>query len=127
MYIDKLYIGDLYNDNDQSISILDTDYNNDGIVFPVCCVDEDGELEEDPEDTCPNNAGLDPNNNVMAYIPDWCAYEFTPGQMARMIAQVKAEKDISKFLCYLSCPYIYIVNAADSNSSHTLIDENSLL
>lgn len=35
----------------------------------------------------------------MAYIPDWCSYKFTPGQMARMISQVKNEKD------YIYCNY----------------------
>jgi hypothetical protein len=42
----------------------------------------------------------------MAYIPDFCSYELTPGQMARMIAQVKAEKD------YIYCNYASVLDAA---------------
>lgn len=60
---------------------------------PVCCT------ETEPDDSCTRKDGIDPKNNVMAYIPDYCSYELTPGQMARMIAQVKSEKD------YIYCNY----------------------
>ena len=61
--------------------------SQDEVNFPTCCA------EIQPDDSCPSNSGIDPKNNVMAYIPDWCSYELTPGQMARMIAQIKQEKD----------------------------------
>ena len=63
------------------------------IDAPFCCT------ETVPDDSCPDQIGIDPKNNVMSYVPDWCSNEFTPGQMARMIAQVKAEKD------YIYCNY----------------------
>jgi hypothetical protein len=62
----------------------------DMVSYPDCCYDNT------PIDSCPSSAGIDPLNNVMSYIPDWCAYEFTPGQLARMLAQTYAFK-----------PYIY--------------------
>jgi hypothetical protein len=37
-------------------------------------------------------------------VPDWCMYEFTPGQMARMMAEIYAEKDI------LYCNYADIMD-----------------
>ena len=40
----------------------------------------------------------------MAYIPDWCRYEMTPGQMARMIAQIKADKQ------YIYCNYANVLD-----------------
>mmetsp|Transcript_36922 Transcript_36922/g.77420 ORF Transcript_36922/g.77420 Transcript_36922/m.77420 type:complete len:108 (+) Transcript_36922:2-325(+) len=40
----------------------------------------------------------------MAYIPDWCSYELTPGQMASMMAQVKQEKD------YIYCNYADVLD-----------------
>lgn len=68
--------------------------------FPKCCV------ETKPDDTCPSLAGVDPKNNMMAYIPDICRYEATPGQMARMIAQIKQEKD------YIYCNYANVLDVA---------------
>ena len=62
-------------------------------VAPQCC------LTSMPSDSCPNNDGIDPKNNVMAYVPDFCSNELTPGQMVRMIAQVKASKQ------YIYCNY----------------------
>jgi hypothetical protein len=67
--------------------------SEDLLVAPQCCADNT------PEDSCPNMAGIDPKNNVMAYIPDFCSNELTPGQMTRMIAQVKANKQ------YIYCNY----------------------
>jgi hypothetical protein len=49
------------------------------VDFPRCC------SSTEPGDSCPVNAGIDPKNNVMAYTPDVCVYEFTPGQMARYV------------------------------------------
>lgn len=60
---------------------------------PHCCE------QSTPEDTCPSSPGIDPHNNVMNYMPDWCLYELTPGQMIRMVAQVKARKR------YIYCNY----------------------
>jgi hypothetical protein len=39
-------------------------------------------------------------------VPDWCAYEFTPGQLARMLAQTNSYKS------FISCNY---ANRANSN------------
>lgn len=69
-----------------SIPFTSTDY-------PVCC-----EVVA-PEDSCASAAGSDPNNNVMAYIPDYCSYELTLGQVIRMQSQIKAAKD------YIYCNY----------------------
>ena len=30
----------------------------------------------------------------MSYIPDFCKFEFTPGQMVKMSVETKAEKDL---------------------------------
>jgi hypothetical protein len=61
--------------------------------YPDCCTDNQ------PIDSCPLLPGVDSLNNVMAYIPDWCAHEFTPGQLARMLAQTFA------FKSYIYCNY----------------------
>lgn len=65
---------------------------------PYCCYDNM------PLDTCPNSKGIDPMTNVMSYIPDFCAYEFTSGQMARMMAQTRSFKD------YIYCNYANILD-----------------
>lgn len=75
-----------------------------GVVQPECC---DLEIQGAvPDDSCPNQAGIDPNNNVMAYVPDFCSHEFTPGQVLRMMSEFKAEKDI------MYCNYADVVDAA---------------
>lgn len=43
-------------------------------------------------DTCPSVPGFDPVTNFMDYSVDACLNEFTPGQIARMQAQVAAFK-----------------------------------
>lgn len=63
-------------------------------VRPICCDDHT------PLDTCPGDAGIDPLNNVMSYIPDFCAHEFTPGQRERMMEKVRKYKD------YIYCSYV---------------------
>lgn len=50
---------DLY-DGLQSIS-------QDKVDYPACCT------ETEPDDSCPKDDGIDPKNNVMAYIPDFCS------------------------------------------------------
>jgi len=65
-------------------------------VAPVCCDDHT------PEDTCPDEEGIDPLNNVMSYIPDFCSHEFTPGQGRRMMERVRKYKD------YIYCNYVSI-------------------
>jgi len=62
--------------------------------FPHCCNDPA------PLDTCPEEPGIDPLNNVMSYIPDFCAHEFTVGQRERMMAETKRYKD------YIYCNYV---------------------
>ena len=62
-------------------------------VGPVCCQDNT------PQDSCPSSPGYDPLNNVMSYIPDFCAYEFTPGQRKLMMEQTR------KWKHYIYCNY----------------------
>lgn len=52
------FSGGLYNGG-QSITILETDYDGNGSVFPDCCPDDK------PQDSCtgPNYPGLDPQNS----------------------------------------------------------------
>jgi hypothetical protein len=57
-------------------NLLDS-VSEDKLVAPQCCADGA------PEDSCLNMAGIDPN---------FCSNELTPGQMTRMIAVVKANK-----------------------------------
>lgn len=63
------------------------------VASPVCCNDTK------PINTCRLRRGIDPLNNVMSYSPDFCTYEFTPGQMARMMAQTR------KFKPYIYCNF----------------------
>jgi Pregnancy-associated plasma protein-A len=70
------------------------------VTFPDCCE------SSRPSDTCPLNRGLDPLNNIMSYAPDFCAHELTPGQMARMMAQVRQYK-----------PYLYCNFASNTDAS----------
>jgi Pregnancy-associated plasma protein-A len=58
-----------------------------------CCPDNT------PTDSCPANKGIDPKNNIMSYAPTYCWGEFTPGQLVRMMAQVKSYKK------YIYCNY----------------------
>jgi hypothetical protein len=48
--------------------------------YPVCCD------STKPVDTCRFRRGIDPGNNIMSYNPGFCDREFTPGQMAKMMA-----------------------------------------
>ena len=66
--------------------------------FPQCCHDPR------PIKTCGFTSGLDPLNNVMSYIPDECSHEFTVGQMARMMAQIRLHKP------YIYCNYASIID-----------------
>ncbi|KAL9185844.1 hypothetical protein ACHAXT_003621 [Thalassiosira profunda] len=89
---------------------LDSNNNNrensisqDEVAYPVCCGLE-------PEDSCTRKAGIDPKNNMMAYSNSRLVFnETTPGQMARMEAQVKAEKD------YIYCNYADMEDPTCSN------------
>lgn len=87
-------------------------------VRPVCC--------DNPRlrDTCSFNKGVDPLNNVMSYIPDYCAYEFTPGQRKRMMEQTRQFKD------YIYCNYADIMDADKCNGvpcSSTATSPNCVL
>ncbi|KAH7345493.1 metalloprotease [Rhizoctonia solani] len=62
---------------------------------------EDTPPERDPsygcpagKDTCPGG-GLDPIHNYMDYSDDACMYEFTPGQSARLQAQMSTYRGVS--------------------------------
>jgi hypothetical protein len=81
-------------------------------AFPLESISEDAANYPDccsvniPIDSCPSSKGIDPLNNVMSYVPDWCAYEFTPGQLARMLAQTLSYK-----------PFIYCNYSNHANSN----------
>jgi Pregnancy-associated plasma protein-A len=60
----------------------------------VCCPNENI-----PTDSCRQQRGIDPKNNVMSYAPDYCIYELSPGQMVRMMAQIR------KYKSYIYCNY----------------------
>lgn len=64
---------------------------------PYCCYDST------PINTC-MQGGIDPLNNVMSYIPDFCTHEFTPGQMAKMMSDTRAYK------LYVYCNYASILD-----------------
>ena len=61
---------------------------------PFCCQDPS------PRDSCPDNPGIDPLNNVMSYVPDYCVHEFTSGQRRRMMAETQ------KWKTYIYCNYV---------------------
>ena len=54
------FSGGLYNGG-QSVTILETDYDGNGTVFPYCCPDDK------PQDSCTgtNYPGLDPQNSKL--------------------------------------------------------------
>lgn len=58
-------------------------------TFPNCCNNDPR-----PRNTCRLGLGIDPLNNIMSYAPDFCSYEFTPGQLSRMMAQTRMYKTI---------------------------------
>lgn len=74
--------------------------SEDMVSSPDCCIDNT------PLDSCRFRRGIDPLNNVMSYAPDYCIYEFTMGQMARMMAQIRRYKP------YIYCNYGTRVDAA---------------
>jgi hypothetical protein len=80
----------LYNGND-SVSV---DQNPNP---PSCCTGTT------PTDTCSSLSGIDPKNNIMSYVPDYCGFEFTSGQMLRMMAQAKTKT-------YIYCNYADILD-----------------
>ena len=51
----RLYSPD---DNNRVVSVSEDEVDN----YPACC------QETVPDDSCPNNSGIDPKNNVMAYV-----------------------------------------------------------
>ena len=72
--------------------------------FPHCCQDPT------PLDTCPGKAGIDPLNNVMSYVPDFCQHEFTVGQMMRMMSQIRQYKR------YIYCNYANVLDTGLCNN-----------
>jgi Pregnancy-associated plasma protein-A len=78
--------------------------SQDMVTFPDCCPDNT------PSDTCKFRAGIDPLNNIMSYSPDFCSFEFTPGQMARMMAQTH------KYKTYIYCNYSNIRDVVKCNN-----------
>jgi hypothetical protein len=91
---------------DQYSSPLESISDDEIPNLPECCA------TNQPTDSCRLRPGIDPKNNVMAYISDFCLYEFTPGQMARMMAQVCTFKD------YIYCNYADVEDAANVMMSH---------
>ena len=67
--------------------------SEDMVSSPACCSDNT------PINSCRFRRGIDPLNNVMSYVPDFCVYEFTMGQMARMMSQIRQYK------AYIYCNY----------------------
>lgn len=65
-----------------------TDVTEDDVSIPSCCSDPK------PSDSCPLRRGIDPKNNIMSYVPDFCMGEFTAGQLSRMMAQGRRWKTI---------------------------------
>jgi hypothetical protein len=57
-----------------------------------------------PSDSCKWKAGIDPGNNVMTLAPDICIHELTPGQLVKMMAQVRVNQ------IYFYCNYATIVD-----------------
>ena len=72
--------------------------------FPHCCKDPT------PLDSCPGKAGIDPLNNVMSYVPDFCQHEFTMGQMERMMSQIRQYKT------YVYCNYANVLDVGKCNN-----------
>ena len=66
--------------------------------FPHCCNDPT------PLDSCPFQSGIDPLNNVMSYVPDFCQHEFTMGQKLRMMEQIRQYKK------YMYCNYANVLD-----------------
>jgi len=87
--------------------------NNIGQIAPFCCE------QTVPDDSCPSSPGIDPKNNIMNYMPDWCLHELTPGQMARMIAQVKARKS------YIYCNYADVLDSTTCSNIPCSINATS--
>lgn len=85
----------LYTSSTESVSQEETN-------FPQCC----NSVNNRPMDSCKQQPGLDPLNNVMSYIPDFCSHEFTPGQGARMMSQIKQYKP------YIYCNYANVLDTA---------------
>lgn len=74
--------------------------SEDMISSPDCCIDNT------PLNSCRFRRGIDPLNNVMSYVPDFGIYEFTIGQMARMMSQIQQYKT------YVYCKYGTRVDAS---------------
>ncbi|GKZ00478.1 hypothetical protein MPSEU_001000300 [Mayamaea pseudoterrestris] len=75
-------------------------------AYTTCCLDENG---ASTLNTCPSLPGVDPVRNFMNYIAPKCSAnygEFTPGQIARMVAQYETFRSPSRQLncgCPKSC------------------------
>ena len=72
-------------------------------AFTTCCLDANG---VSTLDTCPGQPGRDPVKNFMNYLSSPCSLkygEFTPGQVARMVAQYETFRSPSRTL-NCGCP-----------------------
>ena len=67
--------------------------SEDMLPTPDCC------LDNTPLDTCRFRRGIDPLNNIMSYAPDFCSYELTVGQMAKMMSRIR------RFKTFLYCNF----------------------
>jgi hypothetical protein len=50
--------------------------------------------ECEPRDSCPRRPGTDPIHNYMDYTDDFCADNFTPGQLARLRIKLRCHRGI---------------------------------
>lgn len=97
-------------------------------AFTTCCLDANG---VSTLNTCPGLTGRDPVKNFMNYISSKCSQrygEFTPGQVARMVAQYETFRSPTRTLncgCPKSCTVSALATTAfmDRGTKYTCQDD----